>query len=277
MFSDTAVRGRQARCGAMVAAIAAAPLAGLAGYLLAPEAWQSVAASLAAYAVIFLAAVWADTGRSERSAGGPFIQALCGVMCAFGCMPLATVVSNAASMFFPGYAGSSAMADLVSAHGMAVALFVLAAVPAACEELAMRGAIYGTFRQRSAVCAVAWSTVLFAAIHGSAAQFAAALPCGLVLGLLRWSGGSLVPCVSMHFTFNALSVLYTAYGDGSWSGVPAAVVIAGGLACAMCIMALWLPRRDGLGPGPDRSVPACPWQFAAWLAAAVAIRLFCVL
>ncbi|MEO0653200.1 MAG: CPBP family glutamic-type intramembrane protease, partial [Planctomycetota bacterium] len=57
------------------------------------------------------------------------------------------------------------------------------------------------------VRAIAIQAALFAAAHGSVHRLAVTFGLGLLLGTLRVRTGSLLPCVLVHFGYNATLVL----------------------------------------------------------------------
>jgi len=86
-------------------------------------------------------------------------------------------------------------------------ILVLALVPAVCEELAFRGFILSGFRQSGAKWrAIVWTAVLFGLSHPVLQQSLVSATLGVVIGLLAWNTGSLLPCAAFHFTHNALMV-----------------------------------------------------------------------
>ena len=90
--------------------------------------------------------------------------------------------------------------------------FLLALLPAICEELAFRGFILSGLRQLSSPWqAIGISTALFAIAHGVIQQSLVAGVFGIVLGYLAIQTGSLFPCIAFHATHNAMGLL-----AGSW-------------------------------------------------------------
>ncbi len=89
-------------------------------------------------------------------------------------------------------------------------VFVLALVPAVCEELAFRGFILSGLRQRNRPWrAIVWTAVLFGLVHGVLQQSIIACMLGLVLGYLAVQTGSILPAIVFHFAHNALVVATT--------------------------------------------------------------------
>jgi len=86
-------------------------------------------------------------------------------------------------------------------------LFLMAFIPAVCEELAFRGFIFGGLvRQGGRLRAVVVTALLFGISHGFLQQSIAASCMGVLLGWVALRTGSVLPCIALHFTNNALSV-----------------------------------------------------------------------
>ena len=87
-----------------------------------------------------------------------------------------------------------------------LSLLVIAALPALCEELLMRGVVLTSFeRALGSSAAVVASALLFALIHFDGYRFLFTLTIGLVLGLVRLRTGSLWPPVLAHLTLNGIT------------------------------------------------------------------------
>lgn len=87
---------------------------------------------------------------------------------------------------------------------LALAFGQLCAASALSEELVFRGVVQGLLRPFGAAAAVGVQAVLFAAMHGSAAQAAFALPMGLLFGCAAEYSGSLWVSAGLHFINNLL-------------------------------------------------------------------------
>ncbi len=108
--------------------------------------------------------------------------------------------------------------QIVSAPWMSV-IFLMAVVPAVCEELAFRGFIFGGLvRQKGRLRAVVVTAVMFGVSHGVLQQSIAATLMGLLLGWIALRTGSVLPGILIHFTNNALSVSLERIANSSWQG-----------------------------------------------------------
>ncbi|TWU40878.1 ABC transporter permease subunit/CPBP intramembrane protease [Novipirellula artificiosorum] len=98
-------------------------------------------------------------------------------------------------------------------------VFLMALVPAVCEELAFRGFIFGGLqRGKNAVRAVVVTAILFGISHGVLQQSIAATVMGLLLGFIALRTGSVLPGILLHLTNNALSVSMGRIANSQWGG-----------------------------------------------------------
>ncbi len=109
--------------------------------------------------------------------------------------------------------------DQISAAPWMSVIFLMALVPAICEELAFRGFIFGGLvRQRGRLRAVIVTALMFGISHGVLQQSIAATMMGLLLGWVALRTGSVLPCILVHFTNNALSVSLERVASSGWDG-----------------------------------------------------------
>ena len=86
-------------------------------------------------------------------------------------------------------------------------LFVLALLPAICEEIAFRGFIFtGLKRNDGGFRAIIVTAILFGLSHGVLQQSIAATFMGCLLGWITLKTGSILPTIVIHFINNGLSV-----------------------------------------------------------------------
>ncbi|MCC9599867.1 ABC transporter permease subunit [Stieleria sp. JC731] len=110
-------------------------------------------------------------------------------------------------------------AEHISAAPWTSVLLLMAVVPALCEELAFRGFIFGGLvRERGKLRAVAVTALMFGISHGVLQQSIAASLMGVVLGWITLRTGSILPCILIHVTNNALSVSLDRIATSSWEG-----------------------------------------------------------
>lgn len=86
-------------------------------------------------------------------------------------------------------------------------LITVAVAPGIFEEFLFRGVMLAKLRQYGKTPAILISALLFALMHQNASQFLYAFIAGIVLGFIATETGALLPCILVHFTNNAFSVL----------------------------------------------------------------------
>ena len=124
-------------------------------------------------------------------------------------------------------------------------IFVVALVPAVCEELFFRGALQQVLQEwfRSAHVAVVVTSLIFSLVHGDIYGFVPRFLLGLLLGYLFLQSGSLLVNVCAHFFNNALIVLlYFLYNNGLLStrpDLPLQMSWSTTLVCTLCAAILF--------------------------------------
>jgi sodium transport system permease protein len=99
-------------------------------------------------------------------------------------------------------------------------LFVLAFIPAICEELAFRGFLFaGLLRNGGHVRAILLSSVLFGLSHGVLQQTITAATLGLLIGWIAYRTGGVACSIAFHCIHNSLSMLLAAHSSRG-TGVP---------------------------------------------------------
>jgi len=147
------------------------------------------------------------------------------------------------------------MAGLFEGAPLLAVILFLAVTPALCEELAFRGFIQTSLEQRlKPYTAILVTSFFFAVTHGMLQQSLSAFFGGIVIGVIAWRTGSILPCMLYHLTHNgilAVAMLLTVEhlesssilqfllesGDegityslaATWAGLAIAVVLAAGL------------------------------------------------
>lgn len=96
-------------------------------------------------------------------------------------------------------------------------VFLMAAIPAVCEELTFRGFIFGgLIRGNSPLRAVLVTAVMFGVSHGVLQQSLSATVIGVLLGWVALRTGSVLPGILIHFGINTLSVSMQRLADLQW-------------------------------------------------------------
>lgn len=134
--------------------------------------------------------------------------------------------------------------DESTAALVVVCVLVTVVAPIA-EEVLFRGFMLGALANwRGPAVAAVITGVLFGLIHAGSADAAFLVPLGLLgilLALLRWATGSLVPCIVLHAVNNCVAFGVNAADWGAWQIV---LLIAG--VNAVIALLLWpVVRRGG--------------------------------
>lgn len=147
-----------------------------------------------------------------------------------------------------------------------VVWLVLGVTPGICEELVFRGLLFAGFRRLGPWPAILLSALLFGLAHASIYRLMPTFILGVLLGVLRWRSGSIVPGMAMHALNNGLigtlaqqPALAAWYGMASTSGdMPWPPVLMGTavMVAALGVLQLRPPADDGLAGGPARTDPA---------------------
>lgn len=114
---------------------------------------------------------------------------------------------NLLSQFFTKNEVVGSMSSLVMEYPFPLALFVIAVIPAICEELAYRGLFYRGYRVCGPWFAMLLSAFLFGVMHMDLNQFCYAFVLGILFLIINEAMGSFLPSVLLHFYINGRSVL----------------------------------------------------------------------
>jgi hypothetical protein len=149
---------------------------------------------------------------------------------------------------------AAALGDLSPGRGVAL-IVVVACVGPLMEEAFFRGALFGALRRsHSAAVSVVVTSVCFAVSHQELRVWAPSLLAAFALGFFRHASGSVLPCLALHVTFNAVMLAPVLTGL-----VPAhrPFDLGSGLAMAgwvLSAMILWVARRVALAsPEAERA------------------------
>lgn len=115
-----------------------------------------------------------------------------------------------------GFTSSSEQTEYTSLSVLFIELFMTAVLPAIFEEYTHRGLLFAGYRQFGWKV-VLLSALLFALMHQNIKQTGYTFFDGIVLALLAYYTGSIIPSIVVHFLNNAVSVLWD-YGKytGGW-------------------------------------------------------------
>lgn len=114
---------------------------------------------------------------------------------------------NVVSQLFASNSIGSHVAELAIKYPFPVAFFVVAVMPALCEELIYRGVLFQGYRKSGVWVAVLLTAFLFGMMHMNLNQFSYAFVLGLVFALINEITGSILPAVLLHIYINGKSVV----------------------------------------------------------------------
>ena len=114
---------------------------------------------------------------------------------------------NVVSQLFATNSIGSHVADLVIRYPFPVAFFVVAVMPALCEELIYRGILFRGYRKSGVLIAVLLTAFLFGMMHMNLNQFSYAFVLGFLFAFVTEITGSILPAVLLHIYVNGKSVV----------------------------------------------------------------------
>ena len=116
---------------------------------------------------------------------------------------------------FSKFASGSGSADM-SVGNFFIDLFIVAVLPAICEEVLHRGIVLQGIKHAGFKKAILISSLLFALLHFNIQQVAYAFVIGLVLGFVAVVSKNIWPSIIIHFTNNAVSVYLDYAAANEW-------------------------------------------------------------
>lgn len=131
-------------------------------------------------------------------------------------------------------------------YDVPVNIFVIALLPAICEELFFRGALQRAliYVTKSPWAGILIASFLFSALHLQFAGFFPRMFLGLILGILYWYSGSLWTSVLGHFIFNAAQVLWVSYAPEYINTAPSLPMFAAVVSAIAVAAILYFYRRQ---------------------------------
>lgn len=124
---------------------------------------------------------------------------------------------------------------------VAVNVFIIALLPAVCEEICFRGALQRILIHltRSPWAGIIITSILFSAFHFQFQGFLPRMVLGLVLGAIYWYSGSLWPAIAAHFMNNAVQVVAVSYAPEYIDKNPEIPVYAALVSGLVSLTLLW--------------------------------------
>ena len=138
----------------------------------------------------------------------------------------------------------------LSGGGVALALIVMAVVPALFEETLFRGAVLQNARQEAGdINSVFLCGLCFSLFHASELQTFYQFICGCAFAFLAIRARSVIPCMIAHFLNNGIIVVIEACGLNTeqtlfdWAPLWAAVLVTV-LSAASLVVSVWIMISD---------------------------------
>ncbi len=151
-----------------------------------------------------------------------FLLALVTIFAAFFTVALMATINESLVHLLPktsqkwienGEANANGVLDnvllLKTPADLAMAIFLVGALPAIGEELFFRGILQKLFIQifKSAWPGIIFTAFLFSAFHMQFMGFLPRMALGIILGALYWYSGSILTSMLGHFAFNSINIL----------------------------------------------------------------------
>lgn len=137
--------------------------------------------------------------------------------------------------------------SLIGGAPLGITLLVVAAVPALCEELLLRGLVARALAARFGIAfAVISSAILFGLMHLSIPRFLPTALLGAALGWAALAARTVVPAMIIHFLNNLIAILLaTGHLPGLAVAVESHPMPLGIGAAAVCAAGLFLVADNG--------------------------------
>lgn len=138
-----------------------------------------------------------------------------------------------------------AMLRVTQPMDIIINIFLIAVLPAICEELCFRGALQRILINcsRSAWVGIIITAILFSALHMQFQGFLPRMFLGVVLGAFYWYSGSLWTSILAHFVNNAVQVIAVSYAPKYVNENPTMPGYAGLISAVLVLGVLWTYTR----------------------------------
>ncbi len=123
-----------------------------------------------------------------------------------------------------------------------VNVFLIALVPAFCEEVCFRGTLQRILIHvsRSPWVGIIITSIIFSALHLQFQGFLPRMLLGVLLGALYWYSGSIWTSILAHFVNNAVQVVAVSYAPGIATKDPSIPFIAALISAIAVLAVIWL-------------------------------------
>ena len=136
-----------------------------------------------------------------------FVCMIISIICVFGIIHFVNFYDAIVSAI--GFKGDYSMPlPLTSVWWLILNLFLIALLPAICEELIFRGVVFNGLRDKGNIFAVFASAALFMLVHGSVEQTVYPFIVGCVLGFVMLKTNNIIYPMIIHFCNNAIVLIY---------------------------------------------------------------------
>lgn len=131
-----------------------------------------------------------------------------------------------------------------SVFDVIVNVFIIAFLPAICEEICFRGALQRIVinLSRNAWVGIILTSVFFSALHLQFQGFLPRMFLGVILGAIYWYSGSLWPSIVAHFVNNAVQVVAVSYAPEYIEKNPSIPILAALISGFIVALTLWRLR-----------------------------------
>ena len=138
-----------------------------------------------------------------------------GILCFFINIAVSSLFSGILTFTGYRYPGSSGNVDYSTGHFF-LELFLVAVLPAFCEEFTHRGILLQGIKHAGFKKAILISSLMFGLIHFNVQQFFYAFIIGLILGFVSVVAKNIFPAMIIHFVNNAISVYLDYASNRGW-------------------------------------------------------------
>ena len=114
---------------------------------------------------------------------------------------------NVLSQLFTTNVVGDHMTELILSYPLPLTFFVIAVMPALCEEFIFRGILFQGYRKCSVSGAVVLTAILFGLMHMNLNQLSYAFVVGLLFAAVNEVTGSILPSILLHLYINGKSTI----------------------------------------------------------------------
>ncbi len=138
-----------------------------------------------------------------------------GILLWLGAWLLEQVIIMTLAQFFPSLINTSEeLTSIITNNSFWVAFPIVAIAPALAEEVAFRGFLFGTLKEKMKPwLAIIISAVLFGAYHMNWLQFIGATIVGIAMAYTVYKSGSIYITMLVHFLNNGIAVIFQFYPE----------------------------------------------------------------